>query len=52
LTPSNCASRAFSPDDEDTPVEVDEDTKRFAQLFCEEEERRKARLVKGDDIYG
>jgi hypothetical protein len=32
--------------DEDTPIELDENAQRFARLFLEEEERRKARLRK------
>ncbi len=30
--------------DQDTPIELDEDAQRFARLFDEEEQRRKARL--------
>jgi Family of unknown function (DUF5954) len=31
-------------EDADAPIELDEDARRFVQLFQEEEERRKARL--------
>jgi len=42
--PRSRGQGALASEDEDTPIELDEDARRFARLFYEEEERRKARL--------